>query len=120
MSTRTIRDIENEQRRFFLRILALGGAGAATGALLWPNGASPLATASAATPATGKDLLLECFADADGRRLGPCHVQKLILTDTQWRQRLSAEAFDVMRREGTERPFSGQYWNLHAKGLFRC
>ena len=120
MNTRSIRNVQNEQRRSFLRILALGGAGVAATALLWPRGASPLATASAAAPTAAKDLILECFADADGHHLGPCHVQKLVLTDTQWRQRLSADAFDVMRREATERPFSGQYWNLHAKGLFRC
>ncbi|MBT2119079.1 peptide-methionine (R)-S-oxide reductase MsrB [Dyella sp. LX-66] len=120
MSTRTIRQLQNDQRRSFLRLLALGGGAAAVGTLLWPRGPSPIATASAAPTATGKDLLLECFADTDGRHLGPCHVQKLVLTDTQWRQRLSADAFDVMRREATERPFSGPYWNLHAKGLFRC
>jgi peptide-methionine (R)-S-oxide reductase len=121
MSTRSIRTLQNEQRRTFLRIAALGAGAAAAGALWWPRrGPGPATSAAAAaTPAT-KDLLLECFADADGRHLGPCHVQKLVLTDTQWRQRLSAEAFEVMRREGTERPFSGQYWNLHAKGLFRC
>ena len=120
MSTRTIRTLENEQRRGFLRVAALGIAGAAAGALLWPRRGPALAAGAAPAGAASKDLLLECFADADGRRLGPCHVQKLVLTDTQWRQRLSDDAFNVMRREGTERPFSGQYWNLHAKGLFRC
>ena len=50
MNTRSIRNVQNEQRRSFLRILALGGAGVAATALLWPRGASPLATASAAAP----------------------------------------------------------------------
>jgi len=121
MTTRTNRTIQNEQRRDFLRIAVLGGTAAALGGLLlWPRRGPSVATAAAAAASTPQELLLECFADADGRHLGPCHVRKLVLTDTQWRQRLSAEAFDVMRREGTERAFSGQYGNLHAKGLFRC
>jgi len=33
---------------------------------------------------------------------------------------LTAEEFDVTRRAGTERAFTGQYWNVHDKGLFRC
>ncbi|WP_266169561.1 peptide-methionine (R)-S-oxide reductase MsrB [Dyella subtropica] len=122
MTTRTIKTNQHEQRRDFLRIAVLGGAAVALGGLLWPRHRPAGATAGAAGAAASapQDLLLECFADADGRHLGPCHVRKLVLTDTQWRQRLSAEAFEVMRREGTERAFSGQYGNLHAKGLFRC
>lgn len=125
MTTRSIKTLQNTQRRDFLRMLAIGGGAAVLGgAWLWRGNKAPVAEAIA-TPASGNanapDLLLECFADADGRHLGPCHVKKLVLTDTQWRQRLSEEAYDVMRREGTERAFSGQYAEMHVgKGLFRC
>ena len=96
---------------------------AAVGGLLLPRlfGRTPLISeAMAATPAAqGDDLLLECFAD-DGRHLGPCHVRKLVLNDAQWHQRLSDDAFYVMRREGTERAFSGQHEKPAAPGLYRC
>ncbi|MFC4762171.1 peptide-methionine (R)-S-oxide reductase MsrB [Dyella koreensis] len=120
MTTRSIKTIQDAQRRDFLRVAALSGAAVALGGLLWPRRGPVMAASAPAATAASQDLMLECFADADGRHLGPCHVRKLVLTDTQWRQRLSAEAFEVMRREGTERAFSGQYGSLHAKGLFRC
>jgi peptide-methionine (R)-S-oxide reductase len=47
-------------------------------------------------------------------------VPKLVLTDAQWRQRLSPAAFDVMRRDGTEMAFSGPHEKPNGKGLFRC
>ncbi len=41
-------------------------------------------------------------------------------SDEQWRKKLTPEQFDVTRRKGTEPAFTGQYWDLHAKGIFRC
>jgi peptide-methionine (R)-S-oxide reductase len=113
-------DRELERRRF-LRIALAGGAAVALGGvafvprLLARNAAAPIAR----TPAKPDDVLLECFAD-DGHHLGPCHVRKLVLTDAQWHARLSDEAFDIMRRDGTERAFSGQHEKPGTPGLFRC
>ena len=116
-------DIVKLERRRFLRAAITGGAMVAAGGLLLPRlfGRAPLVDeAMAATPAAqGGDLLLECFAD-DGRHLGPCHVRKLVLNDAQWHQRLSDDAFYVMRREGTERAFSGQHEKPAVPGLYRC
>ena len=109
------------ERRRFLRVALAGGAVVALGGitvvprLLARNAAAPVAK----TPNRPKDVLLECFAD-DGHHLGPCHVQKLVLTDAQWHARLSDAAFDIMRRNGTERAFSGQHEKPGAPGLFRC
>ena len=44
----------------------------------------------------------------------------VVKTDAEWKQQLSPGAFEVTRRAGTERAYSGQYWNLHDKGLYRC
>lgn len=44
-------------------------------------------------------------------------VQK---TDDEWRQLLTPEQYRVTRRHGTERAFSGEYWNCHEPGTYRC
>ncbi|WP_449427780.1 peptide-methionine (R)-S-oxide reductase MsrB [Rhodanobacter umsongensis] len=103
-------------RRRFLRAAVAGGALLVAGGSL----AIPRLFAADNTP-VGKpgNVLLEIFAD-DGRDLGPRQVPRLVLSDAQWRQRLSPAAFEVMRRDGTERAFSGEHEKPAHAGLFRC
>lgn len=59
------------------------------------------------------------FSDS-GRRLGLVHVAMIVKSEQQWKQQLSPIAFAVTRHAGTERAFSGEYWNLHDAGIYRC
>jgi peptide-methionine (R)-S-oxide reductase len=55
-----------------------------------------------------------------GKKEGPVTVEKVALSDAEWKKKLSPEEFDVTRKAGTERPFTGKDWNNHEKGLYRC
>lgn len=41
-------------------------------------------------------------------------------TDAEWREQLTPEQYEVTRRKGTERPFTGIYTDCKDKGVFRC
>jgi len=45
---------------------------------------------------------------------------KLVLTEEEWRQRLDPEQYRVLRKQGTERAFTGEYWNAKEAGTYVC
>lgn len=48
------------------------------------------------------------------------HSFTVVKTPAEWKKQLTAEAYQVTRLEGTERAYSGKYWNNHEKGIYSC
>jgi peptide-methionine (R)-S-oxide reductase len=66
-----------------------------------------------------KEVKIVQFSDA-GQREDTVTLPVIVKTDAEWKQQLSPAAYVITRQAGTERPYSGQYWNLHDKGLYHC
>ena len=102
------------RRREFL----LASASAVAGMVLWTLRKPRLVKAT-----TSKELPQEVtivqFSDS-GQRLKKVRVPLVVKTEDEWRRQLSPSSFDITRHAGTEIAYSGDYWNLHEKGLYRC
>jgi peptide-methionine (R)-S-oxide reductase len=48
---------------------------------------------------------------------GNATVQK---SDAEWREELTPEEYHVLRQAGTERPYTGEYWDTHTAGVYQC
>src|SRR5580700_1834636 len=103
----------NVGRRVFL-----AGIGAALGgALLW-KWRKPYVIAVEAKAEPGEVTIVQ-FSD-DGKKLGKVKIAKVIKTEEEWRKQLPSASFDITRHADTEMAYTGKYWNLHDKGIFRC
>lgn len=102
------------------RVFLVASASAVAGAALWwlRQPVLPEVWGHGSESVPGEVTVVE-FSD-DGKRLKKVHEAKVTKTEAEWRQQLSPLAFEVTRHADTERAFTGQYWNLHDKGLYRC
>ena len=46
--------------------------------------------------------------------------EKIVKSEAEWRAELTPEQYHITRQSGTERPFSGPYWDEKRSGLYRC
>jgi peptide-methionine (R)-S-oxide reductase len=98
-------------------MLAMSAAGG-VGLVFWRRPWIPSVDAGS-SPAAPKVVSIVEYSDA-GARQGVSDVMKVVKTESEWRRQLTPIEFEITRRAGTERPFSGATWNLHDKGVYRC
>ena len=101
-----------ERRALMIMPLALAGLVAA---LYRKERPLPDARESGGGPA----VRVAIFAD-NGERRETVSVSKIVKSDAEWQKELSPEEFAVARKKGTERAFTGRYWNNHQAGMYRC
>jgi len=73
----------------------------------------------ASAAGTGAEVDIVEFNDR-GEREGTHHVREIVKPESEWKQELAPDEFAVARQAGTERAFTGRYWNNHEAGLYRC
>jgi|SRR5579872_5431488 len=58
--------------------------------------------------------------DDSGAKKGAVTAEKVAKSEAEWKRQLTPEQYAVTRQAGTERAFTGQYWDRHDRGLYRC
>jgi peptide-methionine (R)-S-oxide reductase len=102
-------------RRTFLTLSIAGSAGIAFWLLTRRD---PTTSAAAALPIPKSVNIVE-FSDS-GARKEKISVLTIVKSDAEWRKQLSADSYEITRHEGTERPYTNENPNNHARGIFRC
>jgi peptide-methionine (R)-S-oxide reductase len=101
------------------RRVFLGSAVAALGGLALWQWKKPAVLEAGSAASEPKDVTIVLFSDS-GQRLKQVRIAQVIKTAAEWRKQLPSGVFDITRNADTEIAFSGKYWNLHDKGLYRC
>ena len=100
------------RRVFFITPFAFAGL-----AVLGLRKERPIPDARASGTGAAVDIVV--FSD-NGRKRETVRVNKIVKSDAEWKSELTPEEFAVARKKGTERAFTGKYWDNHEPGTYRC
>ena len=101
------------------RVFLFGAVAAIVGAVAWRYEESQRAAVKAAPDNRPALVSIVEFSSA-GVRQGLTQVPRIVKTDQEWRAQLGRGVYEIARKGDTEFAFSGEYWDLDGKGLFRC
>jgi len=108
--------VRHKPSEFTRRSFLLISASAVASVIAWPG-------RSRTTYATPKEAPQEVtvveFSDT-GERMKKVQLPKVVKTEKEWRNQLPRSAFAITRQADTEVAYTGKYWNLHERGLYRC
>jgi peptide-methionine (R)-S-oxide reductase len=109
-------DRGKEENRTSRRVFLAGAGAALGGALLWRWRTPHVIAAAKSEPG---EVTIVQFSD-EGKRLAKVKIAKVVKTEEEWKKQLPSAAFAITRHADTEIAYTGKYWNLHDKGIYRC
>jgi peptide-methionine (R)-S-oxide reductase len=110
---------KTSRRAFLLSAAAIGGGLYFYMSIFSKNTEMAEANAEKNPNQPPQDVTIVEFTDS-GERKDTVHVPKMVKTDAEWQRELPPNAFNITRHDDTEMAFTGQYWNNHDSGLYRC
>ena len=102
------------------RAFVVTAAGVCGAVALWSWHRSPTGAVEANGSGGTPGVVTIVQFSADGKRTGKVTVPRVIKSDADWKHQLSPISYEVARHAGTERAYTGNSWDLHDRGLFRC
>jgi SelR domain len=112
----SVEEVRQPSRRTFLTLTFAASGAAALWYLPKPFASASAVERSADAPST---VTVVKFSSA-GKNLGKEAVPHIVKSDAEWKSQLSPISYQVARQAGTERPYTGDTWDLHTARLFRC
>jgi peptide-methionine (R)-S-oxide reductase len=109
-------DAADVSRRAFI----FGGAAAVSGIAFWGLRRATVAAAQPLAPDEGPRSVTVVRFSAAGEEIGRTTGPRIVRSDEEWRRRLGADAYWVMRHADTERPFTGALLHEERRGIFQC
>ncbi|WP_369930885.1 peptide-methionine (R)-S-oxide reductase MsrB [Xanthomonas sp. NCPPB 2632] len=112
-----MRHADPDRRRFLGVFAATVAASASLPFIL--RAMRPAMAAEAPPAPQGGTVTLDAFAP-DKKPLGPHPEARVVLTDDQWKAKLGTKSYYITRQEGTEPAYTGENWDRHDNGIYRC
>ncbi|WP_260736458.1 peptide-methionine (R)-S-oxide reductase MsrB [Tunturiibacter lichenicola] len=113
-------EVSAERTRVSRRTFVVSAAGVCGAAALWSlRRRSPGTVEASGNNVSAGPVTIVQFSP-EGKRIGKVTVPRTIKSEEEWKQQLSPVSFEVTRHAGTERAYTGNTWNLHDRGLYRC